>query len=298
MSKIARYQAFIAIVEEGNLAKAARSLVSSPSSISKHLKNLEEELGVTLIERTTHALSVTETGIEFYRRAKDILNAIDDAEQFAKTQLVEPTGKLIVSIPNALIIPKVMACFADFAARYPDIQFDIKPSNEHEDLIEGKIDFAFRLGELKDSQLTGLPLGSLNTIFCAAPSYLKKHSGLRFNSLLQDGHLLIPSYISASSMHKLTGLDSAATQVTNRPCHSSSDAYTIDMMAKAGMGIAPMFEVTASEAIANGELQPIMRSKKFPKIPVHLVYHRRPHLPETMNAFKEFAKTNFPPLLK
>ncbi len=294
MSKFIRYQIFVSIVEHGSLAKAAEQLFSSPSTISKQLSKLEQELETKLIDRTTHTVAVTDTGRMFYQKAKDILNSVEEAEEIIKYQTKEPEGKLVVALPQALLKTPIFSLLKKFSERYPKIQYDFRISSSTENLVERRIHFAFRIGELKNSNLTTIPISKLELIFCASPGYIKKHGNIKLRELTKSGHLIIPNFISAPSMNKILNLSELGTTADKSQCHITNDAATIDELAIAGLGISPALDISIAQYIREGKLVRLFPSKKFPAPSLNLVYHRREYLPTNMRFFKDFVKKEFP----
>jgi len=299
MSKFERYRAFAAIVENKSLASAARQLATSPSSVSKQLSKLEDEVGARLIERSTHSLAITSAGEAFYPQVKDILDSVEEAEQLIRQSTESPEGRIVISMPHVLLKTPLFALFREFGGLHPGIKLDLKVSASIEDLIARRIDFAFRIGELEDSQLTAIPIARLNTVFCASPDYVKRHPNLKFNTLLKEGHLILPDFINSSSKAQLLSINELKSGKTEQLlCHSANDAMTLDELAMAGMGVIPTFDVAAAQYIQEGRMLRLFPNKKLRSIDLSLVYHRRNYFPAHLELFKNFIKDNLPKALK
>lgn len=297
MSKFTRYRVFAAVVENGSLAAAAEALIMSPSSVSKHLSNLESELDVGLIDRTTHQLVVTESGISFYTRVKKILTDVEEAEEWVQDKKSTLEGSLTISLPSIMLKTPLLSLLAEFSEEHPAIRFDIRVSNRFDDLVGRKTDFAFRIGRLKDSQYIATPIAQLNVVFCASPDFIKKHGNMQLKKILQERHLIIPSFLNASSFYQLSNIDPSFNRENKQHYHSTEDALAVDAMAKAGLGVCPTFDVAVENDIKNGQLVCLPVSKKIPPIEFNLVFHKRAHMPSRMKEFKSFIKSRLPAML-
>ena len=292
VSKIARYQVFVSIVEKGSLAAAAEALMMSPSSVSKHLSKLEAELGASLIDRTTYNLAVTEQGMGFYERVKRILGEIEEAEEWLQQKTSRLEGRLILSVPQILLKSPFLAVLAEFNELHPGIRFDIKVSNRFDDWIERKFDFAFRIGALKDSQYVAIPVSKLNVLFCASPAYLDKHVDLKPSQLLKEDHLILPTYTHSTALQQLLQQKSLVNKDVSQRFHGASDALMVDEMARAGLGVSASFDIAVMDDLRRGNLVSLKPPYKAPKFDLNLIYYKRENLPARMYEFKEFMKEN------
>ena len=290
MSTLVLYKAFVSIVDNGSLAAAAKDLMVSPSSVSKKLAKLEEDLSVQLIDRTTNTLSVTEAGTAFYLRIKDAIARVEEAEQLVKDQTATPAGMITIAIPQTLAQTQVIQIVSDFAKQYPEIKINIVTSDSVENLVERKIDFAFRVGALDDSQLSAVSLTKLEMALCASPAFVKAHGKLTFRQLLLSGLLIIPNFVTVSSMNKLMKFGELGSSAFRKKSHSASDTITMNSMAVAGMGVATTFVCSVEHDIKAGRLERLPVSKKIPPAKLSLVFYRRENLPTPMRLFKAFIK--------
>ncbi len=298
MPKIAQYRVFVSIVENGSLSSAAKDLLTSPSSISKQLNQLETTLNVKLINRSTHSVSVTKQGETFYARAKDILERIETAEALMRDKTSSPKGKLIISLPPILLRTPLMVLLKDFNIRYPDIRFQLIVTDSYIDLIEQKVDFSFRLGELEDSRLTAIMLEKLALSYYASPTYLSLHDDVQFSTLFKNQHIIIPSSISNSGLTKLVGLTGQKNISETHYYHSTNDTSSLIEMAVAGMGVVMAPDISVRNNIDQGTLQSIFPKKRLPKLPVNLIFHNNDFLAKNMITFKEYIKDNFSNVMK
>ena len=246
MSKFDEYQAFVAIVDAGSLSKAAQTLHLSPSAISKKLSLLEDSLGIQLIERSTRAMAVTDLGKVFYRECKAILSSISEMESRLVDTKEEPRGKLTLSCPRVLLQPFFLRMINEFTEQYPAIKVDLSVSNEIEDLVEGRIDFAFRVGQLKDSRLKAIHLKDTRPVFCASPGYLEKYGKPKHLLALEKHKMIVPTYLNLSErMRQLfPGLSlSSQGQLDLESVHTTDDVYALLQMVLGNGGISMMLDL-------------------------------------------------------
>ena len=165
---------FVRVVETGNFSKAARQLDLAPTSVSRQVAALEDELGVRLINRTTRRQRLTEAGVLYYDRVKQILSDIDTANFAVSTLEATPSGTLRVTAPITFGRLYVVAALSAFLARYPDLRVSMTLTDSVADLVEEGYDVAIRIGELPDSRLIARKLASTERLICASPAYLKR----------------------------------------------------------------------------------------------------------------------------
>lgn len=144
------YSAFVAVVEQGSITAAAKSILSTPPSVSKWVTSLESRLGVKLLERSTHAVSITDVGQAFYLKAREVLEKIQQAELMLNEEQTVMGGKLNISLPTVLLKTGFLALIKDFKASYPNVLINLHTSDQFVDLVQDKVDFAIRMGGLED----------------------------------------------------------------------------------------------------------------------------------------------------
>src|SRR5262245_32055037 len=168
-------ETFLAVIESGSQTAAARRLGRSLQSVNRSLLALEKSVGVELVRRTTRKSFATEAGLAFYRRVKPAVAEIADAREEAASRRIEPSGLLRIAASLQFGAAYVAPVIADFIARYPRIEADLRCSDRPVDLVGGQFDLAIRIRELQDSSLKARRLGQLRVVTFAAPSYLDRH---------------------------------------------------------------------------------------------------------------------------
>lgn len=174
------------------MSAAGREMGLSPAVVSKRISLLEDRLGARLFQRTTRQLTLTETGEGYFKRVVDILNLIEEAEDYVSRGNAKPRGLLKVTAPTSftrlLVLPHIPA----FLARYPEIELDLQLSDAFVDIIRDGYDLAIRAGELQDSSLFARKIAPETRVLCAAPEYLERHGTPRSILELERHNCLSP----------------------------------------------------------------------------------------------------------
>ena len=164
---------FVRVVELGNLSAAGRDMRISPAVASNRIKELEKHLGVRLFNRTTRQLMPTEHGTVFYAGAKQVLDAITEAEAAVAALSGQPRGTIRVTAPLGLGRRLIASGIPDFHDKYPDIEVRLRLSDHNVDIMKEGIDVAFRLGIIEDSSLRMRGIMECERVLVAAPKYLE-----------------------------------------------------------------------------------------------------------------------------
>ncbi|BCH30700.1 LysR family transcriptional regulator [Mesorhizobium sp. L-8-10] len=164
---------FVRVVELGNLSAAGRDMRISPAVASNRIKELEKHLGVRLFNRTTRQLMPTEHGTVFYSGAKQVLEAIVEAEAAVSALSGQPRGAIRVTAPLGLGRRFIASGIPDFHDKYPDIEVRLRLSDHNVDILKEGIDVAFRLGVIEDSSLRMRGIMECERVLVASPKYLE-----------------------------------------------------------------------------------------------------------------------------
>lgn len=186
---------FCAVVETGSLKKAAEKIALPHSTVSRRIDALESSLGLTLLHRTTREVKVSSRGQELYQDCSPLFTSIQRSIDLAIDSEGEFKGKLKVSMPVRVGLDFLGAWLIDFASEHPDLTLDISLSNSNKNLIQDKIDLAFRVGPLMDSSAIALKLWDIPYSLVATKSYLKHH-GIEGAVISVEQMESLPSVIS------------------------------------------------------------------------------------------------------
>lgn len=289
MDKLHAMEVFVQVVDAGGFNRAADNMQLPKATVSTLIRDLERELQVKLLNRTTRQVSVTPDGAAYYERCVTILSDVRDAEEALSQAKVNPRGRLRVEVPaglaNTLLIP-ALPCFFE---RYPDIELEMGCTDRMVDLIEEGVDCAVRGGELADSTLVARRVGSLALTTCAAPSYLALRGvPAHPNDLMQ--HRCVNFFAARTGkMHEWIYARGDERLHLRPPGHmavNDSNGYLAAVVAGLGIGQVPSF--TAKPFIQSGQLEPILNDWCPSVIPVHVVYPQNRHLSAKVRAFVEW----------
>src|SRR4029077_19863207 len=145
MDRLRAFEVFVAVVGQGGFTRAADKLDTSPPNVTRYVNDLEEALGVRLLNRTSRRLSLTETGKTLYDKALSILEDVAEAEAIASSAALQPRGRLRVNAPLSFGILHLAPLWPRFMTRYPDIELDISLVDRVVDLVEEGYDLAVRI---------------------------------------------------------------------------------------------------------------------------------------------------------
>jgi len=279
---------FVAVVECGSFSLAAEKLGVTKSAISKRVTQLEDELGIRLLNRTTRKLSLTEAGKRYYDHVSQAL-ALAQQGMDAVTELQgEPKGKLKITAPMSFGVLYIAPMIAEFLGQFPKVTIDLQLEDQMVDLIEGEFDLAIRIGNLPISNLVAKRLVNCKSVLCASPEYIKRNGSPKKPSDLIDHNCLVYSYFRGGSewtfeqQHNEFKVIPKGNFIVN-----NSEAIRRALIEGLGVGQLPTFLV--SKDILSGKLQPIMTPYSLPEHAIYAVFPERKHLPHKVRAFMEFV---------
>ena len=281
---------FAKVVEAGSFSEAARRLKMPISTVSRRVAELEDQLGVRLIERSTRNLRLTELGAEVLEHAIRSAELSEAVESIVSNRLADVSGTLrlssMPSVSDTLTTPLVTA----FQASYPNVRVQILVTERMVDLIADGIDLAFRLGPLKDSSLVARRILTYRHQLVASPSYLKDREPPRTPQDLLSHRLLTFSYWrpenSWTFVHK-NGRDKET--LTFQPHLAMNDFAGLAPALVAGAGIGDLPPVVQPTLIEEGRLVEVMPDWRFRAHDLSLVHAENRHLSKPCRLFKEFA---------
>lgn len=245
---------FAKTVDHGSFRAAARDLRLSPSVVSHHVTQLEQQLGTALIYRSTRKLSLTRDGERLLAAARDMIDAAEVGLQAVANQAGQPSGELRVTVPAVLAQSKLVDHLAAFVTNYPKVRLSLDFSDARRELIGSGFDVAIRMGWLKDSALMARKLFEVQRRLVASKSYLKSRPRPKRPVDLNDWDWLelTPVQFTRSALQK-----SGQRKVVLRPKAQVrvNDANALYGLARAGAGLAIIPEFLAEADIAAGEMK-------------------------------------------
>jgi len=284
------------VMHQGSFAAVARHRDLDPSSVSRTIAGLEDELGVRLFHRTTRQLSLTEAGQVYLARVEPLVHELEEARSAVKDVSTTPTGTLRMttsaSCGQRLIVPMLK----DFRALYPDLSIEMLLTDKYVDLIAERIDIAVRLGPQLDNGFVGVKLAQPRYYVCAAPDYIARTGAPeKPTDLSQRDCLLLdlPDYRSRWLFR-----DAAGAGMTV-PVHGGiiiSNAEALRQCALDGMGPALLADWVVNEDLERGNLVDLFPGHRVAATEfgsaIWALYPSRSYLPLKVRVFLDYLKTN------
>ncbi len=253
MDKIDRMRAFALVAKNASFTIAAQRMGRSARLVSKYVADLENALGVQLLNRTTRVVSLTDAGATYLTMCEPLLDGFDELEERVRNEQASLRGAIHISAPTGFGALRLTPSLARFAAKHPSVELDLKFSDRRVSIVEEGLDLAVRIGPMRDSSLKVRQLGRMPLVVCASPAYLER-AGMpshprelaTYNCIL-DGNMTEPSVWRFN----IDGHDEAV-QVNGRfrmnaPAGSAR-------LAKEGAAIARCPAYTVSDAMKSGDL--------------------------------------------
>lgn len=291
MDRLTSLLLFVRAAQQGNFTAAARLAGTSPSSISRAVRQLEERLGVRLLNRTTRSIALTEEGLVFFERCRQILGELEEAETVLSQAHLAPTGTLKLNFPAAFGRMHISPALPRFIERYPQLQLEVGFDERQVNLIEQGVDAIVRIGRSPDSSLQMRPLARARLITCAAPAYLARTRIPHSPAKLEDCHCLNFVLPQIGRPREWQFSKEGSTEVFTLPVPgrlSFDDPQALLTAAVAGGGLIQMYNFLVWPAIASGTLIPVLEQFAPPSVPISVLYPQKKFLPARVGAFLTF----------
>jgi DNA-binding transcriptional LysR family regulator len=274
---LARLRAFVQVFEAGGFSAAARAHGRSKALLSKYVTDLEDELGVRLMNRTTRTLSLTEAGEAYYREISQILAHLDDLDASIAHQTAEPRGLLRVSAPRNFGEMTLGSALYAFLVANPDVSLDLRLEDRFVDLVDEGIDVALRISAMPDSALIARRIADMRILVCAAPSVLDEHGVPSHPDALRALPAVIDTNLANHANWRFVEDGATLSVHVEGRVRVNSPASAADAAA-AGLGFAMVPAYLADPFIAEGKLVSVLEGFLPPAPGLHAVYAHRRHL--------------------
>jgi len=265
-------EAFLAVIEAGSQTEAARRLGRSLQSVNRSLAALERSIGVELVRRTTRRSFATEAGQAFYRRVKPAFVEMSEARLEAASRRHNPSGLLRIAAPALFATTYVVPALADFIARYPRIEADLKTSDSPVDVGGGGFDLAVRIRELSDSSLKTRRLGELRTVVYGAPGYFARHGRPGHPDDLVRHRCVLRSTSGGEAQAWRFQIGGRVTTVRVGGCFRTDNTAAMHAAACHGLGLGygPFWQIR--ELLDRSAVELVLEDFEAPRIPIHAVF--------------------------
>lgn len=282
-------QLFVRIIDEGSFSAAARFMGMTPSSVSRHVTQLEHELGARLFHRTTRKQSLTEAGEIYLHHARRIAADVEDAKLAVSRLADTPSGVLHVTVEADFATAFIAPILPDFMARYPDVKIRLSMSASKADLVDSGLDLAVRIGHLDDSSLIARKIATSKSLVCASPAYLAKYGTPQCPDQLREHKCLSFLTSPGKSLWRFSNKQGPVEVPISGPLNASSLTF-LKQAAVDGLGIIMVPSWMVQDKLERGELVRLLAD--FPLMPVstpiHAVFAHNRHLAPKVRAFVDF----------
>ncbi|CAM3104086.1 LysR family transcriptional regulator [Vibrio rarus] len=288
---LSELRSFILIAQLGNFTRAAETLNVSRSHVSRQISQLESDLGVTLLLRTTRTLKLTKAGLQLFERCQKSFDAIDQALLAAIDGVEEIRGHIAINcvggvLGEDLLVPMIN----EFMALYPQVTIRLDFSSHRVDLIEEDFDLAFRMGALPDASFVARKLADIEMVTLASPEYLQKRNVITHPKHLPQHRCLIGSVNRWSFIHCQTG-ESVDVQINgDLQCKNGRALVNGALL---GNGIIRVPLLYCQKDVATGRLQNVFSEWSIPSVNFSMIYHKDKFRPARLTRLIDFFSHKF-----
>lgn len=280
---------FVTVAEMESFTRAAESLGQPKGSLSRQIQALEDRMGARLLHRTTRRVQLTQDGLVYYERCRDVLATLEEMDTLFQKEPATLSGRLRVDMPVALATDIIIPQLPQFLQYYPGLELELSSSDRQVDVIREGFDCVVRIGQLQDSGLMSRTLGHLPMINCASPDYLMRFGmPLRLEDLSQ--HAMVHYSQQLGSAHSgfefFDGQRSHFIQTGGALTVNSTPAYRHACLA--GLGIIQVPRHGVQALLENQRLVEVLPHFCARPMPLSLLWPHRRNLAQRVRVFMEW----------
>jgi DNA-binding transcriptional LysR family regulator len=288
MDKFESMRAFAQVVEASGFAAAARAMGLSRSQVNKLVANLEEQLGVQLLHRTTRKVTPTDTGLAYYERCLNILVALSEADASITELQTEAKGTLRLNAPLSFGIRYLGTVVAAFCEQHPQLQVEVTLSDRFIDPIAEGFDLTLRISSGSEpASLITHPVMPMPSVLCAAPRYLEAHGHPETSAQLQAHSCLHYGHLPSPHRWVLQGPEGDVT-LSVRGALCSNNGEILRSAALEGLGITLLPTFIVGHDLEQGRLQVVLPQYRAPALTLCIIYPVNRHLSEKVRLLTAF----------
>jgi len=297
MSDLNALLIFAKVVEAKSFSEAARRLGMPTSTVSRKVAELEDQLGVRLLERSTRQLRLTDSGAEILEHAQKSVEVSEAIDSLVSNKLTEVKGTLRLSAPPSIADSVLSPLVTAFQASYPKVSVHAFITDRLVDLIAERIDLAFRVGPLKDSALVAKKILRYRHQLVANPKYIASIKAPREPNDLMNCRLLAFSFWNEMNSWTFTN-GRRKESITFNPYIAMNDYAGLATALVSGAGIGDLPPIVAPSLLKEGKLVEVMAKWRFASVDVSVVHLGNRHISRPVRLFKEFAAQMAPRLFE
>jgi len=288
MDTLTRMRAFIDVVEAEGFSAAARKIGRSKALLSKYVRELEDELGALLLNRTTRQFSMTEAGHTYYKRAVEIIREIDSLADTVRESSGDVRGRIKLSAPRTFADAPIGQSLIDFALEHPDIVLDINLDDRFVDLVEEGFDLAIRISRLENSSLIARRLSPFSVRLCASPALIARVGMPQSPQQLASRPCIIDTNGRWLSNWPFKGDSGEMLSVAVSGPIEVNSPLAARAAAVSGLGFSILPDFIAAPEIEAGNLVALMDDRMYSGGGIFAVYPHRRYLPAKVRVFVDF----------
>ena len=283
---------FFSVVEANGFSAAAKLLETTPASVSRRVKSLEQRLGVRLLQRTTRKISLTEPGERYFREGRRLLHELNDLEQALTASAHEPEGELRIVAPMSFGQRRLAPLVARFAKLHPKLRISLILEDLETDLIDTAADLAIRIGYPADSSMIARSIAPVPRHACASPEYLERHGYPKSPEDLLHHDCLHYNLISEREEWTFRGDDGEQTLgIKGSFCSNNGDVLAAAAMQSLGIALLPNFII--EDGLSDGRLVKVLGEFERAPLTLFALYPSRQHVPAKTRRFLEYLLEHF-----
>lgn len=299
MADLNDYYWFALVVNHNGFSATERATDIPKSKLSRRVQQLEQDLGVRLIQRTSRQFAVTDIGMSVYRHAQAMLMEAQAAEDVINHLRAEPRGVVRVSVPVSIAEQEIVQILPKFLKRYPDVKVQLIISNRRVDIINEGIDVALRVRNQLDEDASFIirRFGQINHRLIASPNYLNQHGRPEYPDQLTEHTTLSMSEDEVNQYWVLEDQNRQAQRIKIQPTVMGSNFGMLTCFTEQGMGIALLPETMCAQQVRAGKLEVVLPGWQLAQGTFHAVYPSRRGLLPAVRVFIDYLIEELPELV-
>lgn len=278
-------EVLVAVADTGGFAPAARRLSISAPSVTRLVQDLEADLGVTLLHRTTRKVTLSDSGQAFVADARRLLEDYQAARDAARGAFCAPTGRLRLTAPSLFGRHYISPLLAELVDRFEALQVDAVYLDRVVSLVDEGFDVAVRIGALPDSNLRAIPVGHVRRVVCGCPSYFRQNGLPKAPADLASHRIVVARPATPTDDWRFAG----GVSVRIRPRIAFGDNAAAIALVKTGWGLTRVLSYQIGPELGGGALQTVLSEHEADPLPIHLVHAEGTRVSAKVRQFLDLA---------
>jgi DNA-binding transcriptional LysR family regulator len=295
MDKFKALKTFCNVVETQSFTKTAQNMSLSKAAISKHIRELEEQLNITLVKRNTRGVNITESGLVYYERVNDLLKKLISAEDEVRQYEEKTCGHIKISIPVSMGLLFITPLFPKFMDLYPDITIEVVLTDSNVDILNEKFDLTVRVtGKMFDSNIRSRKIGQFSHVICASQEYLKRHGSPLEPCDLTRHDVLVYTGASVPFKWRFIDKESSKDYIAQISGHyRSNNSLALKQAAMLNQGLLRIPSVYVKDELKSGALISVLNNYQIEATDIFILYSSSHVLPHRVRVLIDYLVENF-----